>query len=119
MSDNFSEIQHYMHQQSREAGWWEDMTEENRVYFNATKLGLIMSEAAEAFEAYRRGKKDEHLPHRDALEVELTDVVIRTLDLAEAMGYDILSCMKEKDAYNKTRQDFKVARTGAEGSKKF
>lgn len=115
----FATIQNHMHQKSRACGWWDDLTEDNYIFFIATKLGLIMSEAAEAFAGFRTGKKDKHLPHRDELEVELADIVIRCMDLAAFMGYDLIGTMKEKDEYNAKRADFTVARTGAAGSKKF
>ncbi|WFG40878.1 pyrophosphatase [Paracoccus phage ParKuw1] len=115
----FEQLQEHMHRKSADGGWWDDLTPANETFFIATKLGLIMSEAAEAFSGYRTGTKDKHLPHRDELEVELADLVIRAMDLAEFMGYDLVGTMQEKDEYNARRADFKVARTGAAGSKKF
>ena len=116
---SFAKLQQHMHNKSRLGGWWDDLTGDNYNFFIATKLGLIMSEAAEAFSGFRTGKKDKHLTHRDELEVELADIVIRCLDLAEYLGYDLIGTMQEKDEYNEKRYDFKVARTGAYGSKKF
>lgn len=69
--------------------------EANPLYV-ATKLSLIMSEAAEAIEWDRQGKKDE-IPH------ELADIVIRTMNLAQGLGIDLGKAVLEKHAFNKNR----------------
>ncbi|WP_309382036.1 hypothetical protein [Cerasicoccus frondis] len=63
----------------------------------------IVSELAEAWQGHRDNMKDTHLPDRDALEVELADVILRTMSTAEALGFKLESAILEKHAYNKTR----------------
>ena len=69
-------VQHLVykcHSAARAAGWWPDGEERNV----PTALMLCVSELSEAMEAHRKGIKDSHLPHRDGLEVELADLLIR------------------------------------------
>lgn len=104
------------HQQSKDMGWWP--TPPDDLIIN-TKLMLIVSEVAEAFEGHRKGLKDDHLPHRDMLEVELADAVIRIADLAEVLNYNLEGAMLEKLKYNRTRADHSAEARAAEGGKKF
>lgn len=72
---NFNELSHSIHVGNVEAGWWDA----DRCVFEC--LQLISTEVAEATDGERRGLMDDHLPHREMGEVELADVLIRTLDL--------------------------------------
>lgn len=113
------EVEHLFelcHTQSRDMGWWPSPPDD--LIIN-TKLMLIVSEVAEAFEGHRKGLKDDHLPHRDMLEVELADAVIRIADLAEALNYNLAGAILEKLKYNRTRADHQLAARAAEGGKKF
>ena len=62
------------HEQSVDMGWHENPREAG------TMLMLIVSEVAEAMEGIRKGLKDDHLPDREMVEVELADAVIRIAD---------------------------------------
>jgi NTP pyrophosphatase (non-canonical NTP hydrolase) len=108
------------------SGWWldtetgEDVREWPQKFVKLwvmSKLALVHSEVSEGVEGYRKGKMDDHLPHRDMLEVELADAVIRILDLAGGFGMDIAGAMIEKLAYNQQRADHKVENRVAEGGK--
>jgi NTP pyrophosphatase (non-canonical NTP hydrolase) len=72
-------------------------------------IALIVSEAAEAFEAYREGHAlDEVWYEKNSTKIcgvgsELADILIRTLDAAEDAGIDLMTVTAEKMAYNKTR----------------
>lgn len=87
------------HQRAKDAGWWD---EEREV---GTLLALIHSEISEGLEAARKGLRDDHLPHRPGLEVELADALIRIFDLAGRYGYDLGGAVIEKSRYNMTRPD--------------
>jgi hypothetical protein len=69
-------------------------------------LMLIVSEAVEGYEAFRRGDgPDDKLPHRRGLEAELADLIIRALSLAARRRYDIGGTIIDKLAFNQTRPD--------------
>lgn len=97
-----------VHQNAKLHGWWESDESHNV----GELLMLCVSELVEAFEEYRNGKAmDETYYSKDAngnqkpegVPFELADVVIRIMDLCEYFGIDIVSAVKEKHEYNKTR----------------
>lgn len=118
-----SELFMQCHTASYDAGWWHDPDTGaaliDNPYVVPTKLMLTVSELSEGMEGYRKGLKDDHLPHRDMLEVELADAAIRIADLAGALGYDLAAAMYEKLQYNAERADHKVGNRQQVGGKKF
>ena len=97
-SDWFNDIAMSVHTNARAHGWWEEPREDG------TLIALIMSEAAEALEALRKGNgPDEHCPQFSGAEVELADAVIRIMDMAEARGWDVAGAIVAKHEFNKTR----------------
>lgn len=74
----------------------------------AQKLCLSHSELSEAMEGHRKGLRDDKLPHRPMIEVELADTVIRIADLAGALGLDLGGAIAEKMAFNAVRPDHKA-----------
>lgn len=59
-------------------------------------LALIVTEVSEAIEAVR-------ICNNDQLKEELADIIIRTLDLAEALGFDIAEAIEDKIELNRQR----------------
>lgn len=119
------------HGPAKRAGWWKDLTsgqdhiEEIRTGTRfgkalvAEKLCLIHSEISEAMEGHRKGLPDDKLPHRQMLEVELADALIRIFDLAGAMGLDLGAAIVEKLAFNAQRPDHKPEARQAAGGKAY
>lgn len=133
-----SELQQACHNAAAESGWWTDLTtgEDLRLdvvktvglsavrpgdtKFNVPeKLCLIHSEISEGMEGFRKGLKDDKLSHRDMLEVELADAVIRCFDLAGGLGYNLGGAIAEKLQFNASRADHKIANRKSEGGKAF
>jgi NTP pyrophosphatase (non-canonical NTP hydrolase) len=83
------------------------------------KLMLSVTELAEAMEGHRKGLKDDKLPHRSMLEVELADTVIRVFDLAGALNMDLGKAIAEKMAFNAIRPDHKPEARAAAGGKAY
>lgn len=120
--DGIASAQHLCHLLAKSSGWWdefEQLPENMKPLWIGTKVALIHSEASEALEGFRKNLHDDHLKHRRMAEVELADVIIRTLDLAGGLGLDVASAMIEKLAYNQNRADHKRENRAAEGGKTF
>ena len=122
------------HGASSDAGWWGQQHEDelhppdviairDGTRFGkalvAQKLCLVHSEISEAMEGHRKGRTDEHLPHRSSIEVELADAVIRIADLAGALNLDLGGAIADKMAYNAVRPDHKPEARAAEGGKAY
>lgn len=102
--------------------WWRDPDTLAPIERNNGQLiALMHSELSEAFEGLRRGRVDEHLPHRKSVEVELADLLIRVFDFAGEHGLDLGGALVEKCRYNLARADHRPEnrRAGVEGAKKF
>ena len=96
--NHFASMSGSIHDNAAVHGWWDEPREDG------TLIALIMSEAAEALEALRKGNgPDEHCPQFSGAEVELADVVIRIMDMAEARGWDVAGAIVAKHEFNKTR----------------
>ncbi len=92
------EMQHQVHRTAVEHGWWESPRATGEV------LMLVVTELAEAMEAYRAGNPEsEKLPGFSKMEEELADTIIRLLDLAEERGFRMEQAVLAKMAYNQGR----------------
>jgi NTP pyrophosphatase (non-canonical NTP hydrolase) len=118
-SEHFNTIANSAHQASREAGWYTDFDGTDKIRNIPEMLCLIHSEISEAMEGYRKSLKDDKLPHRAMIEVELADAVIRIADLAGYLKLDVGAAIIEKMAFNKTRLDHQLETRKASGGKAF
>lgn len=100
--------------------WWINIKTGKPLKRNVGEmLMLVVSEIAEAMEGHRKGLKDDHLPDRSMLEVELADAIIRILDISAGLGLDIGGAYVEKLKYNQTRKDHSNEARLAKGGKKY
>ena len=115
-------LQREAHGAAKESGWWTDLKTGEPIDAKQVvpeKLMLIVSEVAEGMEGHRKSKMDDHLPHREMLEVELADALIRIYDLGGALGFDLGAATAEKMEYNRNRPDHKLKNRQAAGGKKY
>jgi NTP pyrophosphatase (non-canonical NTP hydrolase) len=89
MSQEFKDLQKEIHSLAQEKGWWID----DKI---SDKLLMIHSEVSEAVDCYRCGDMDD-------FPIELADIVIRVMDLAERNCIDLWEVINTKHEYNKTR----------------
>lgn len=100
--------------------WWTHPITGERITRNFGELMMLAtSELAEAMEGHRKDLMDDKLPHRKMAEVELADCLIRILDTAEGLGYDLAGAFEEKMSYNSTREDHTHEARMKAGGKKY
>ena len=103
---NLRELQAECYQVAKDKGWRDDDESPPSIVRAMTWMALLHSEVSEAVEDIRKG----HLETKvrpdgkpEGLGSELADVIIRALDTATAMGFDMESEIALKMAFNKTR----------------
>lgn len=115
---NIRDMQKFVFDCAVQHGWWNKFSIGNEsTTFDREKLKesipeklcLIHSEVSEALEVYRE-HPDEVLYSVSGtdekpigFDSELADIVIRVMDLAEALGIDLEGAIIQKHKYNKTR----------------
>lgn len=116
----FGVIQVACHANAVAGGWWQDPhTGEDMDRNVGALLMLIVTEIAEGMEGFRKNLKDDKLPDKDMLQVELADAIIRILDLADACGYtDMGKVILRKLAFNAQRADHKPENRVKENGKR-
>mgnify|MGYP003608170829 FL=1 len=117
-------LQAQCHGAASAAGWWTDpktgaSIDPHTPHLVPAKLCLIHSEISEGMEGHRKSLKDDKLPHRSMLEVELADAVIRICDLAGALQLDLGGAIAETMAFNAVRPDHKIEARQANGGKTY
>lgn len=101
LAENLNSLRDVCYNEAKRAGWHDRRREDG------TMIALIHSEISEALEGLRRDTNDEHLPARKSAEVELADAIIRILDLAGLLNFDIGYAVIDKLHYNRIRPDWK------------
>lgn len=100
LARSMQEFSQRVHQNSVEHGWWQKDGTDNV----PEKMALIHSEVSEWLEVIRHeDEPDDKLPAYSKGELEAADIIIRTLDLAQALGYRIGEALVAKHTYNRTR----------------
>ena len=112
------EAQELAYRTASNAGWYKNPETGEDVDRNFGEVVALMhSELSEALEAHRKELMDDKLPHRNGIEVEFADCIIRILDTAAAMDLDVAGAIIEKNRYNATRADHNLSARAAGGKK--
>jgi len=106
------------HETASNAGWYRNPETGEPVARNFGEvLALMHSELSEALEAHRKDLMDDKLPHRNGIECEFADCLIRIFDTAAALNLDLSGAVIEKNRFNKTRADHQLEARRAGGKK--
>jgi NTP pyrophosphatase (non-canonical NTP hydrolase) len=97
-SKTIDALQQAVHQTAVEHGWWDQARPIGEV------LMLVVTELAEAMEAYRSGDTgSDKIQGFSKVEEELADAIIRILDFAGGHDLNIEGALAAKMEYNESR----------------
>jgi len=88
---NYAAFANITHGASRKAGWYNHPNGTPKERNRAEMLALMHSEISEAWTGFNTDARDDHLPHRRNVEVEIGDYLIRHGDFAgfQRIGDDV------------------------------
>lgn len=121
---NLHAIIDHCHNNSRNAGWWDDratgidLSKDNPLTF-PTKAMLIVTELAEAIEGDRKGVMDDKIPEFTMVEAEMADAFIRWCDVCGGFNLRVVDAIIAKLAFNTVREDHKIENRVKPGGKKY
>ena|ERR1043166_1427423 len=95
----FKEMQASVYACHEAKGWTKDVNPDDHAW-RGLQIALMHSELSGALEGQRKKLKDDKLPHREMVEVELADVIIRIMNFATQTGMDVAGALIEKSDYN-------------------
>ena len=106
LDEEIKKLQVRIHNDNKERGWWEEEPHTAQVLIN------IISESIEAWKEYVHNHAwdeiyfeidDNGNEKPEGIPIEMADSFIRILDACEAKGIDLISAVRLKLDYNKTR----------------
>jgi hypothetical protein len=96
---NISALISLCHGAAQAAGWWTDLRTGEPLERNVGEmLMLTVSELSEAASGYYSSSRDDHLPSRTSMEVELGDTLIRICDMAGRHNLNLAGALAELEA---------------------
>ena len=110
VSLNLNEMASRVHKANEK--WWVSLETGEKIVRNKVELlSLMQSEVSEALEGERKRLMDDKLPHRPMAEVEIADVLIRTLDYAGGFGLNLKQVIPPEMTNNRAESLFRITRS--------
>lgn len=100
------EWQEEVHRVAKEHGWYDDSLADLSTLRIMAMLANVHCEVSEAAEWVKRGELGRLMDYEGkskGFPTELADIMIRVMDMAEALNIDLEEEVRIKNEYNKTR----------------